>query len=78
VVSHARSHNVVTQTARVDLQGLEGQGLLTRAQLKRGYAWTPAEGLTELLDPGSGSTGRHRRRPKRRLGPSEQPLAAGG
>lgn len=65
VVSHAGSHNVVAQTARMDLQGLERQGLLTRVELKRGYAWTPAEGLTELIDPTSGSVGRHRRRSRR-------------
>jgi Fic family protein len=65
VVSHAGSHNVVAQTARMDLQGLEQQGLLTRVELKRGHAWTPAAGLTELLDPTSGSVGRHRRRSRR-------------
>jgi Fic family protein len=65
VVSHAGSHDVVAQTARMDLQGLERQGLLTRVELKRGYAWTPAEGLAELIDPTSGSVGRHRRRSRR-------------
>jgi Fic family protein len=78
VVSHAGSHNVVAQTARMDLQGLEQQRLLTRVEMKRGHAWTPAEGLTELLDPTPGSVGRHRRR-ARRARPSESPsLPLGG
>jgi Fic family protein len=69
VVSHAGSHNVVAQTARMDLHGLEQQGLLTRVALKRGHAWTPADGLTELLDPNPDSVGRHRRRRSRRTLP---------
>jgi Fic family protein len=73
VVSHAGSHNVVAQTARMDLQGLEQQGLLTRVELKRGHAWTPAEGLTELLDPTPDSVGRHRRRSRRSRPPGSAP-----
>jgi Fic family protein len=65
VQSHSRSHNVVPQTARTDLQGLEHQGLLTKVALKRGFAWTPAEGLHDLLNPTPDSVGRHRRRPPR-------------
>src|SRR5262249_38451356 len=61
VVSHARSHNVAPQTARTDLQGLERQGLLTKVARKRGHAWEPAPDLMDLLEPVSGSTGRHRR-----------------
>jgi Fic family protein len=61
VVSHARSHNVVAQTARTDLQGLERQGLLQKVALKRGHAWEPAPDLMDLLEPPSGLTGRHRR-----------------
>ncbi len=61
VQSHSRSHNVVQQTARTDLQELESQGFLVRAKRKRGYAWTPALDLSELLDPALGSVGRHRR-----------------
>jgi Fic family protein len=61
VVSHAGSHNVVAQTARMDLQDLEQQGLLTKVALKRGYAWSPAAHLTDLLEPAPGSAGRHRR-----------------
>jgi Fic family protein len=60
VVSHARSHNVVPQTGRMDLQGLERQGLLTKIALKRGYAWEPAADLTDILEPSSGNVGRHR------------------
>jgi Fic family protein len=60
VASHAGSHNVVAQTARMDLQELERQGLLIRLALKRGYAWTPAADLTDLLEPAVGSAGRHR------------------
>lgn len=61
VVSHARSHNVAAQTARVDLHGLEQQGLLTKVSLKRGYAWQPATDLADLLEPTRGNSGRHRR-----------------
>ncbi|MGH3196933.1 MAG: Fic family protein [Streptosporangiaceae bacterium] len=72
VQSHSRSHNVVPQTARTDLQDLERQGLLTKSTLKRGYAWAPAKGLHELLDPTSDSVGRHRRRG--RLTPTPSPV----
>jgi len=61
VGSHARSHNVVPQTARMDLQGLERQGFLTKVTLKRGHAWEPAPDLMDLLEPVPGSIGRHRR-----------------
>jgi Fic family protein len=60
VASHAGSHNVVAQTARMDLQELERQGLLIKVALKRGHAWSPAEDLTDLLEPALGSVGRHR------------------
>jgi Fic family protein len=62
VQSHSRSHNVVPQTARTDLQSLERQGFLVRESEGRGYAWRPAHDLSELLDPAQGSVGRHRRR----------------
>jgi Fic family protein len=65
VQSHSRSHNVVPQTARIDLQGLEREGLLNRNPFKRGYAWTPVTGLREILDPTPDSVGRHRRRVRR-------------
>jgi Fic family protein len=62
VVSHAGSHNIVAQTARIDLQRLEQQGLLTRSALKRGHAWIPSADLAEMLEPAHGSVGRHRQR----------------
>ncbi len=65
VQSHSRSHNVVAQTARTDLQELERSGLLNKIALKRGYAWTPVSGLRELLDPARGSVGRHRMQARR-------------
>jgi Fic family protein len=60
VNSHAGSHNVVAQTARMDLQELERQGLLTKIALRRGHAWMASEDLTNLLEPTDGG-GRHRR-----------------
>jgi Fic family protein len=69
VQSHSRSHNVTPQTARTDLQGLERLQLLTRTTMKRGYAWTPATNLNELLDPAPDSVGRHRR-PTDRIQPT--------
>jgi hypothetical protein len=33
--------------------------------LKRGHAWTPADGLMDLLDPTPDAVGRHRRRTRR-------------
>ena len=71
VQSHSRSHNVVPQTARMDLQGLEREGLLSKNTFKRGYAWTPVTGLRGILDPTPDSVGRHRRRAGRtRLTPA--------
>lgn len=61
VASHAGSHNVVAQTARVDLQQLERQGLLTKLSMNRGHAWRPAAGLMDQIAPALG-TGRHSRR----------------
>jgi Fic family protein len=51
VASHARSHDIVPQTARTDLQSLEGQGLLTKVASGRGYAWIPAADLDRRLRP---------------------------
>ncbi len=65
VQSHSRSHNVVAQTARTDLQDLERYGFLEKTSLRRGYAWTPVAGLRELLDPTPDSIGRHRRQPQK-------------
>ena len=52
VMSHSRSHNVVAQTARTDLHGLEKQGLLVRTTSGRGYRWAPAEDLESRLGVG--------------------------
>ncbi|NAS26499.1 hypothetical protein GT755_33095 [Herbidospora sp. NEAU-GS84] len=49
VRSHSRSHNVTVQTARTDLQALEGQGLLTRVPEGRGFAWLPVGDLRKVL-----------------------------
>lgn len=73
VQSHSRSHNVVQQTARTDLQGLESQGFLIREAGRRGYAWIPAPDLPELLDPAQKSVGRHQRRRRRSQQPSVPP-----
>lgn len=69
VASHARSHNIVPQTARVDLQDLERQGLLVKIAQGRGHAWVPADDLPDLLQPASANVGRHRAR--RRASPGE-------
>jgi Fic family protein len=67
VTSHAGSHNVVAQTARMDLQDLDRQGFLTKVMLGREYAWTPARNLTDLLEPAD--VGRRRRTPTKTLSP---------
>lgn len=69
-------HNVVTQTARTDLQGLESKGYLLRETGKRGHVWTPAHDLSELLDPTPGTVGRHRRHSRQRQRQSAPPSAA--
>lgn len=48
-VSHAISHNVSQQSARNDLAGLEGRGLLRRIKIGRRFAWTPAGDISERL-----------------------------
>lgn len=55
VASHGRSHGVVAQTARGDLQDLEEQGFLAKSTSGRGYAWTPAEDLERRLRTDSSS-----------------------
>jgi len=49
VASHSRSHNVVAQTARTDLQALEQQGLLIRSTSGRSHSWSPAPDLSQRL-----------------------------
>lgn len=47
--SHASSHSVVRQTARADLIGLEGLGLLTRTIIRRAMQFRPVADLEERL-----------------------------
>jgi Fic family protein len=49
VTSHSRSHNVVPQTARTDLQALEEQGLLIKNISSRSHSWSPAPDLGQRL-----------------------------
>lgn len=49
VTSHSRSHNIVAQTARTDLQALEHQGLLVRTSSARSHSWSPALDLSRRL-----------------------------
>jgi Fic family protein len=52
VTSHGRSHNVVPQTARADLQGLERRGFLVRTTSNRAYSWSPANDMASRLGVG--------------------------
>jgi Fic family protein len=47
--SHARSHNVTTETARSDLAGLERRGYLVQRKIGRRFIWLPAPNLPALL-----------------------------
>lgn len=47
--SHMTSHNIVYETARQDLLGLERQGLLTRRVQGQQYLWTPVDDLDQHL-----------------------------
>ena len=47
--SHARSHNVTTETARTDLTALERRGLLVQRKIGRRFVWLPAPNLTDQL-----------------------------
>jgi Fic family protein len=47
--SHRRSHNVVYQTARLDLLDLEARGLLERRQVGRQMRFYPVPGLADKL-----------------------------
>ena len=50
VKSHSSSHNIVHQTARTDLLGLESRGLLIRQKIGKAYYFSPIENLTEKLE----------------------------
>jgi Fic family protein len=47
--SHARSHDVTTETGRADLLALECHGLLVRRKLGRRYAFSPAADFARRL-----------------------------
>jgi Fic family protein len=47
--SHARSHNVSTETARQDLMALEEKGLVYRFKIGKRFAWTPLSDLSTRL-----------------------------
>ncbi|MEU2572049.1 Fic family protein [Streptomyces anulatus] len=47
--SHMSSHNVVYETARQDLIGLEEQGLLMKRRSGRSFVWSPAPDLEARL-----------------------------
>ncbi|MCX5396630.1 Fic family protein [Streptomyces sp. NBC_00102] len=47
--SHMSSHNVVYETARQDLIGLEERGLLVKRRLGRSYVWSPASDIETRL-----------------------------
>ncbi len=49
VRSHASSHNVVTQTARADLESLAARGILTRRRVGRAFEWAPVDDLADVL-----------------------------
>ncbi|MER6599327.1 Fic family protein [Streptomyces parvus] len=47
--SHKNSHDVVYETARQDLMGLERMSLLNRVRRGREFVWTPVDNLREAL-----------------------------
>lgn len=50
VKSHSSSHNIVQQTARTDLLGLESRGLLVRHKVGKAYYFFPVKNLAEKLE----------------------------
>lgn len=50
VKSHSSAHNIVQQTARTDLLGLENRGLLIRHKVGKAYYFFPADNLAEELE----------------------------
>lgn len=50
VKSHSSSHNIVAQTARTDLLGLEERGLLTRQKVGKAYYFFPVKDLAAQLE----------------------------
>jgi Fic family protein len=51
--AHAAAHNVVVETARQDLIGLERMGLLRKARIGKANVWFPIDGLTDALRDGT-------------------------
>ncbi len=49
VKSHSLSHNIVSQTARTDLEGLVERGLLEKQRVGKGYTFYPTEDLSDKL-----------------------------
>jgi Fic family protein len=49
VKSHSLSHNIATQTARTDLEGLVERGLLEKQKVGKGYTFYPVEDLLGKL-----------------------------
>lgn len=49
VVGHQNSHGISNQTAKNDLAGLEGKGLLTRGKSGKAFLYRPAPDLAEKL-----------------------------
>ena len=49
VKSHSKSHNIVTETARTDLLGLEKKGLLVKHRVGKAYEYIPVRDLSEQL-----------------------------
>lgn len=49
VTSHSSSHNIVRETARTDLTGLEEKGFLVKRKVGRAYGFVAVENLPDLL-----------------------------
>jgi hypothetical protein len=49
VKSHSKSHNIVSETARTDLLGLESKGLLIKQRVGKAYEYVPVRDLGEQL-----------------------------
>jgi Fic family protein len=49
VKSHSKSHNIVSETARTDLLGLESKGLLIKQRVGKAYEYVPVRDLGEHL-----------------------------
>lgn len=52
VKSHSMSHNIVSQTARTDLDGLVERGMLEKRKVGKGHTFYPIEDLSDKLKSG--------------------------